>query len=178
MRKVEVKVYNEQWFSMFEEEANKLHEIFGPEIIEIHHIGSTSVKGLKSKPVIDIMPVVRDINRVDEFNTAMVAIGYKSKGENGIFGRRYFQKGGDNRTHHVHIYELGNPEIERHLAFRDYLRTHPDASKKYGDLKEELSQCFPYDMKSYIKGKEQLALEIERKAVAWYRSSRIYESNN
>ncbi|MGE8077393.1 GrpB family protein [Peribacillus loiseleuriae] len=172
MRKVEVKPYNETWFSMFEEEANELHEIFGPEIIEIHHIGSTSVNGLQAKPIIDIMPVVRDINRIDEFNTAMYTIGYESKGENGIFGRRYFQKGGDNRTHHVHIYELDNPEIERHLAFRDYLRVHPDGAKKYGDLKEELSQRFPYEIESYIKGKDQLALEIERKAVAWYRSLR------
>lgn len=172
LRKVKVKLYNEQWFSMFEEEENKLHEIFGSEIIEIHHIGSTSVNGLKAKPIIDIMPVVRDIKRIDEFNTAMVTIGYEPKGENGISGRRYFQKGGDNRTHHVHIYELGNPEIKRHLVFRDYLRAHPDTAKKYGDLKEELSQRFPYDIESYVKGKEKLVLEIELKAVTWYRGSR------
>ncbi|CAI9387558.1 Dephospho-CoA kinase [Bacillus sp. T2.9-1] len=172
MRRVEVKPYNEQWLSMFEEEANKLLEIFGSEIIEIHHIGSTSVNGLMAKPIIDIMPIVRDINRIDEFNTAMVAIGYEPKGENGITRRRYFQKGGDNRTHHVHIYELGNPEIERHIAFRDYLRVHPYDAKKYGDLKDALSQRFPYNIESYIKGKEKLALEIERKALEWYRSSR------
>ncbi|KAA0955451.1 GrpB family protein [Sporosarcina sp. ANT_H38] len=172
MRKVEVKPYNEQWFSMFEKEANKLHEIFQSEIIEIHHIGSTSVNGLKAKPIIDIMPVVRNINRIDEFNTAMVTSGYEPKGENGISERRYFQKGGDNRTHHVHVYELGNPEIERHLAFRDYLRAYPDEAKKYGDLKEKLSQLFPYDIESYIKGKEQVALEIEQKAVAWNLDSR------
>ncbi|WP_245645097.1 GrpB family protein [Peribacillus loiseleuriae] len=122
----------------------------------------------------DIMPVVRDINRIDEFNTAMFTIGYESKGENGIFGRRYFQKGEDNRTHHVHIYELENPGVERHLAFRDYLRVHPDGAKKYGDLKEELSQRFPYEIESYISGKDQLALEIERKAVARYRSLSAY----
>ncbi|ALC81196.1 MULTISPECIES: GrpB family protein [Bacillus] len=172
MRKVEVKPYNEKWLSMFEEEANTLHKIFGPEIIDIHHIGSTSVNGLKAKPIIDIMPVVRDINQIDSFNKTMVAIGYEPKGENGIFQRRYFQKGGDNRTHHVHIYQLGNSEIDRHLAFRDYLRAHPDATKKYGDLKEDLSQRFPYTIELYIKGKEQLVLEIEQKAVPWYRSSR------
>ena len=80
------------------------------------------------------------------------------------------KKGGDNRTHHIHIYQLGNSEIDRHLAFRDYLRAHPDAAKKYGDLKEDLSQRFPYDIESYIKGKEQLVLEIDRKAMVWYQS--------
>lgn len=168
MRIVEVKPYDEQWASNFEEESHKLHEIFGSEIIEMHHIGSTSVIGLLAKPIIDIMPVVRDINRIDEFHKAMVAIGYDPKGENGIPERRYFQKGGDNRTHHVHIYEWGNSEIERHLAFRDYLRAHPDVAQNYGDLKKRLSQRFPYDIESYIKGKEQLALEIDRKAIAWY----------
>lgn len=170
MRKVEVKPYNEQWLSMFEEEANILYKILDLEVIDIHHIGSTSVNGLKAKPIIDIMPVVKDINRIDKFNVSMMAIGYKPKGENGISNRRYFQKGGDNRTHHVHIYQLGSSEINRHLAFRDYLRAHPEVAKKYGDLKEYLSQRFPYDIESYIKGKELLALEIERKAMVWYQS--------
>lgn len=168
MRKIEVKSYDEHWIWLFENEAEKLHRIFGPEIIKIHHIGSTSVNGLKAKPIIDMMPIVKEINRIDQYNPAMIGLGYEPKGENGIFGRRYFKKGGDNRTHHVHIYEVGNPEIERHLAFRNYLRAKPDVAKAYGDLKEELSQRFPYDMASYIKGKQQLALEIERNAVAWY----------
>ncbi|MFF2589162.1 GrpB family protein [Peribacillus butanolivorans] len=172
MRKVEVTEYNNQWTSMYKEEANVIHKIFGPEIIEIYHIGSTSVYGLKAKPVIDIMPVVRKIHLIDEFNKNMLGVGYEPKGENGLSGRRFFQKGGDNRTHHVHIYQLGNPEIERHLAFRNFLRENPSAAEKYGDLKEELSYIFPYDMDSYIKGKEKLLLEIERKALSWYRSSR------
>ena len=125
MRKVEVKLYDGKWGSMFEEESRRLYEIFGAEIIELHHIGSTSVKGLHAKPIIDLMPVVKDIHRMNDYNTAMIAIGYEPKGENGIAGRRYFQKGGDHRTHHVHMYAWGHSEIKRHLAFRDYLRAHP-----------------------------------------------------
>src|SRR5690606_14904490 len=90
MRKVEVKLYDKQWVSMFEEESRKLYEIFGTEIIELHHIGSTSVSGLQAKPIIDMMPVLRDIHRVNDYNTAMISIGYEPKGENGIAGRRYF----------------------------------------------------------------------------------------
>ncbi|MGY0691844.1 GrpB family protein [Virgibacillus sp. FSP13] len=167
MRKVRVTPYNEKWPSMFTEEANKLRKIFGSEIVSIYHIGSTSVKGLKAKPIIDIMPLVKNIKSVDSFNDAMKKIGYEAKGENGIPGRRYFQKGGDNRTHHVHIFESGDHEGERHIAFRDYLRAHPNTAKKYGDLKETLAQRFPNDIEAYIKGKEQLVLEIERQAIAW-----------
>ncbi|UJL47099.1 GrpB family protein [Virgibacillus sp. NKC19-16] len=170
MRKAEVTPYNKSWPKMFEKEASKLHAVFGSEIIQIHHVGSTSVKGLKAKPVIDIMPVVKSISRIDEYNAAMIDIGYEPKGENGIQGRRFYQKGGDERTHHVHVYESGSSNIERHLAFRDYLRTYPEALKKYADLKEELSKRFLYDVASYTKEKGQLVSEIESKAVIWYQN--------
>ncbi|WP_391202421.1 GrpB family protein [Psychrobacillus sp. L4] len=169
MRKVEVVSYSGDWKERFEEEAEQIQKVLGSEIITIYHIGSTSVNGLSAKPIIDIMPVVRDINNIDAFNGAMIAIGYEPKGENGLPGRRYFQKGGDNRTHHVHIYEMDNPEIERHLAFRDYLRTYPEVANDYGQLKEMLAKQFPYDIESYIVGKEQLATEIEEKAIQWYK---------
>lgn len=158
---------------MYEKEAKRLCDIFGREIIEIHHIGSTSVKGLPAKPVIDIMPVVKDIARVDDFNTAMIDIGYEAKGENGLPGRRFFQKGGSARTHHIHFYGIDNPEIDRHLAFRNYLRTHPDVLKKYGNLKEELSQRFPDNIDAYIRGKEQLISKMEKKAVYWCQGSKF-----
>ncbi|MFM9281254.1 GrpB family protein [Paenibacillus jiagnxiensis] len=167
MRKVEVTPYNKQWAWMYEEEANKLRLIFGEQLAAIHHIGSTSVPGLEAKPVIDIMPVVNDIKLVDEYNHYMQEIGYEPKGENGITGRRFFQKGGDDRTHHVHIFQVGNFDIERHLAFRDYLREHPKAVQEYGQLKQQLAGQFPYDIESYINGKNQLVLEIERKAMEW-----------
>jgi GrpB-like predicted nucleotidyltransferase (UPF0157 family) len=120
MRMVEVSFYDEEWGLMFEEEKSKLYSIYGAELVDVHHIGSPSIKGLKAKPIIDIMPVVKDINIVETFNDQMREIGYDPKGENGIPGRRYFQKGGDKRTHHVYIYEQDDKQIERHIAFRNY----------------------------------------------------------
>lgn len=168
MRKVEVSSYNEKWIQMFCEEAKKLNLIFGNEIIDIYHIGSTSVSGLKAKPIIDIMPVVKDINNVDKYNIEMQEIGYAPKGEKGIVNRRYFQKGGDNRSHHVHIYQIGSYEIKRHLAFRDYLKSHPDEIKNYGELKEKLARQFPNDIDSYINGKDYFVKDMELKALEWY----------
>jgi GrpB-like predicted nucleotidyltransferase (UPF0157 family) len=172
MRKVDVSPYNEQWSSMFKEEAESLRGIFGQQLVDIHHIGSTSVLGLKAKPIIDIMPVVKDINVIDEYNHAMKELEYEPKGENGIAERRYFEKGRDNHTHHLHIYQVGSPEIERHLAFRDYLISHLEAVKEYGNLKEQLAKQFPCDIKSYIRGKEVLVSKIERKALIWYQTFR------
>lgn len=62
---VRVTEYNEKWDRMFREEAQKLREILADELVDIHHIGSTSVPGLKAKPIIDMMPVVKDIEKTN-----------------------------------------------------------------------------------------------------------------
>lgn len=65
--------------------------------------------------------------------------------------------------------ELGSPEIERHLAFRNYVQTFTSVAKEYGELKEKLSQRYPNDIGSYIEGKQQLTMEIEQQALIWNR---------
>ncbi|SDH00372.1 GrpB domain, predicted nucleotidyltransferase, UPF0157 family [Planococcus glaciei] len=165
MRKVVVTEYNPEWPRLFEEAATELKKVFGEECLAIHHFGSTSVEGMAAKPIIDLLPVVRKIETVDRFNGEMLALGYEPKGENGLPGRRYFQKGGDERSHHVHIYGSGNPEIKRHLAFRDYLKKHPKEAERYGTLKKKLAEAHPWDIEKYIQGKEQMAANIEKQAM-------------
>jgi GrpB-like predicted nucleotidyltransferase (UPF0157 family) len=118
MRNIHIVPYNPDWQPQYESEAARLRSVFGDLLVAIHHIGSTSVPGLHAKPLIDIMPIVRDIERVEDYNEVMVALGYTTRGENGISGRRYFTKGKDDqRSHHVHIYAADNPEVTAHLQF-------------------------------------------------------------
>ncbi|WP_025785382.1 GrpB family protein [Sporosarcina sp. D27] len=168
-RKVEVLPYSSTWLPAFQKEADTLRNIFGSELLEVHHIGSTAVVGLSAKPVIDLLLVVRSISRVDEWNEAMRGIGYEAKGENGIAGRRYFQKGGNARSHHVHVFEEGSPAIVRHLVFRDFLRVHPARALEYGELKTRLAEQYPYDIEKYIEGKSELIRRIECDALQWSR---------
>lgn len=168
MRKIEVVPYNKDWPFLFQKEACLIKKIFGHEIVEIYHIGSTSVVGLKAKPIIDILPVVKDIDKVDDFNGKMIKIGYEPTGENGIAGRRFFHKGGDNRTHHVHIFEKGDANIKRHVAFTKFLNAHPVIANQYGELKEQLAKNFTYDPEAYSKGKDQFVKKIELDALNWF----------
>lgn len=157
--------YNSDWPTMFEKEAEKLREIFGDLILEIRHIGSTSIPNMWAKPIIDITLVVTDIRKVDSYNDAMRSAGYEVKGEYGILFRRYFQKEINGvRTHNIHVYEIGHPEIDRHIAFRDYLRKHIEEAKIYASLKRELAVKFPHDMDAYINGKEDFVHQIDKKA--------------
>jgi len=169
MRKVEVVEYNMIWPILFEEEAKKIRNILGDQLIEIHHIGSTAVENLNAKPIIDIMPVVRDITKIDYYNKEFEKLGYEAVGEYGIADRRFFIKGSIIRTHHVHIFDIRNfKEIERHLAVRDYLRTHPEEAFEYGQLKIKLASLYPYDIEAYCNGKDAFVKELEKKALKWY----------
>lgn len=168
--KVMIKKHSEKWSQMYEHESCLIKDILGDELVDIHHIGSTSVSGLKAKPIIDIMPVVKSIEKVDLFNKQMEQIGYESLGEFGIKGRRYFRKGAGNRTHQIHVFQIDNQiDIDRHLAVRDYLRTHSDDARQYGDLKEDLANEFPNDIQSYADGKDSFVKELEQKALVWYK---------
>jgi len=155
---------------MFEQESRILHSILKELLVEIHHIGSTAIPGICAKPVIDILPVVKDISKVDELNEVFEAKGYEARGEFGLPGRRYFIKGEPERTHHIHIYQEGNPEIIRHLAFRDYMRYHPMEAKEYSELKEKLAQEYADNRDAYIDGKDAFVKERERRALLWWNS--------
>jgi GrpB-like predicted nucleotidyltransferase (UPF0157 family)/GNAT superfamily N-acetyltransferase len=160
---VKVVPYDAEWPLMFEAEAKLIQHALGNNCIAIHHIGSTAVSGLNAKPIIDILPVVKDILQVDPAIPAMEKLGYESKGEYGILFRRYFQKSINNRTHNVHVFEQGNPDIERHLKFRDWMRTHSKDREAYGALKAELALKFPNDILRYCLGKDAFVADIDTK---------------
>lgn len=167
-RKIEVVDYRPEWDTMFKVESKKIKKILGKNCVGVYHIGSTSVKGLPAKPIIDIMPVVKDISLVDAHNGEFEALGYECRGEFGIPGRRFFAKGGDNRTHHIHIFEQSDQtDIQRHIAVRDYLNAHSDTAAKYAALKKKLAAEFPFDNDGYCDGKEEYMKSLEEKALHW-----------
>lgn len=163
MRIIEVVPYNPKWPQLFEIEAALIKKALGDNCIAIYHVGSTSVPGLSAKPIIDILPVVKDILEVDHRTKAMENLGYVAKGENGMAFRRFFQKGGTVKTHNVHVYEQGDPEIDRYLKFRDWMRSHPDDREAYAKLKKELAAKFPHDILSYCNGKDAFVASIDDK---------------
>ncbi|EJO5347744.1 GrpB family protein [Clostridium botulinum] len=167
VRIIEVVPHNSQWKIQYEKEADKIYNIMKEEIIQMYHIGSTAIEGIYAKPVIDILVEVEDINNVDNYSEQMKSLGYIPKGEYGIKDRRFFFKGLYDRTHHVHIFETGDPEIERHINFRDYMIAHKEEAKKYEELKKELALKFKYDIDSYCSGKNSFIKEIDKKAKLW-----------
>lgn len=173
MRKTNIVPWSKEWASIFEKEAMILNEIFQDTAIHIHHIGSTSIKTIGyAKPIIDILIVVDDISSIDRLNSSMLELGYEVKGENGISGRRFFQKGGDQRTHHVHVFQQGDKQINFHLDFKRYLLQHPEQAARYRQKKLELATQYPDDHHRYQEGKQELVSELARLAKQWGEKTR------
>ncbi len=148
MRKVEVVPHNRELQNLFEAESRLINRVLAPNVIAIHHIGSTDISSIYAKLIINLLVAVKEINYVDKQNSRMETIGYKAMGEFGIVGRRYFCKHNllGIRTHHVRIFTSTSSEIGRHLGFRDYLIAHPIKAIEYSLLKQKLVQQYPYDI--------------------------------
>ena len=148
--------YDPEWPSKYVRERDYITEILKENCISIYHIGSTSVPGLAAKPIIDIMAVVRSLEKVDTVAEKFSEIGYEYLGEFGI-------------THQIHIFQADDwNNIGRHLAFRDYMHTHEKERNEYAKIKKDLAQKFPYDIDGYCDGKENFVREMEERALAQY----------
>lgn len=160
--KIQVVPYSTTWPFQFKVEAHKIADALGDNCITVHHVGSTAIEGLWAKPIIDIIPVVKDVFLVDQQNLAMQALGYVAKGEHGMLFRRYFQRVAPIPACNVHVYEEGSGEIERLVLFRDFLNQNAVYKEKYADLKRKLGDEHN-DITRYTLAKDALVKEIDSK---------------
>jgi GrpB-like predicted nucleotidyltransferase (UPF0157 family) len=155
---VRLEPYTPEWQRLFKIEKASLQTLLSPYILDIQHVGSTSIPGMSAKPIIDIAIAITDFEKASVCIPLLEGLGYEYKGEFGIPRRHYFVKG-DPRTFHIHMSEINSLEWQNTLLFRDYLCQHPDVAKEYAELKTQLALMYPQDRTAYMNGK---ATFIER----------------
>jgi GrpB-like predicted nucleotidyltransferase (UPF0157 family) len=143
------------WADLFQREANELRPALGDSVVRIEHVGSTAVPGLEAKPILDIVVAVGCMTDAAPFEQALAPLGYCHQAEHDMPGRLYFVKRTPDgkSTHHLNITELGTECWFTLVAFRDYLRSHPEAREEYGALKRELARRHRHDRPAYQDGK-------------------------
>lgn len=161
-KKVIVLPYDEAWKSSFIKIRDEIKDALGGLALRIEHVGSTSVEGLAAKPVIDIDVVIKDNTVLNDVIAALEKAGYYYEGDLGIKGREAFGYQGKEHLmkHHLYVCPEDSPELKRHISFRDYLRSHPEAVKEYGRIKEEAAALYPDDIDKYMKHKAPLITKI------------------
>ena len=164
-KRVVVVPYNEQWKTDFEIIKQHLFPAVKDLIINIEHIGSTSVEDLSAKPIIDIDIVIKDYSVFDNVVEKLASLSYIHEGNLGIKDREAFDYKGkvDLPKHHLYVCPEFSEELYRHITFRDYLRNNPEAVQKYSKVKEEGAKLFSDSIDDYIAYKSPCIKEIYKK---------------
>lgn len=165
MKHVIVVPYDKNWKKDFQKIKEELLITLKDLIIDIEHVGSTSVLGLASKPCIDIDVIIKDYSNFEEVRTSLEKIGYIYEGDLGIQDRiafTYIDKP-HLQKHHLYVCPINSMELKRHLKFRDYLKNNEVSRLKYEQAKIEASHLFPNDIDKYIEYKSKVIKEIYKK---------------
>jgi GrpB-like predicted nucleotidyltransferase (UPF0157 family) len=160
MNPVVVVEYDPEWPRLFEELHARLWPAISDVATAIEHVGSTSVPGLTAKPIIDLTAVVPTAGDVPAAIERLTAQGYDHQGNLGVEGREAFRSPASTPRHHLYLCPQDSLALRNHLAVRDHLRTHPDAARRYGDLKTSLAERFREDVESYTHGKTEAIVQI------------------
>lgn len=162
---VKLEAYDPEWVSEYEKEKSIIQDYIGNYIIDIQHVGSTSIEGLISKPIIDIAVGVDTLEEGHMCINLLGQLGYEYKGYIGVSERLFFAKGDEsNRTHHIHIEKIGSNNWYNHILFRDYLRLHEYVRDEYAELKKMLALEYTNNRETYTAKKVDFILDIVERA--------------
>jgi GrpB-like predicted nucleotidyltransferase (UPF0157 family) len=191
--KIIIEAYQPAWVQQFQQEKATIQTALAQLSPQVEHIGSTSVPGLGAKPIIDILVGIQQEDQLDQTIPPMMAAGYTyfRKHEPGMPYRRFYVRlldaqgqkppamvdigeglviGQDFKSvTHIHLLVKDTIHWTRHIAFRDYLRTHPDVAAQYDALKRKKSQQDFKDGIAYNEAKDEFVKKVEADAVKWYR---------
>ena len=153
------------WPDMFEVVATKVRSALGDRALLLEHIGSTSVPDLWAKPMIDVDLVVADSSREDTYLPDLEAAGFVLRAREPQWHEHRVFRGADPSSI-LHVWSPGSQELERHLVFRDWLRTHPDDRAAYGALKAELAARGFRDVMDYNNHKAEHIYDLYERIFA------------
>lgn len=164
---VKVCPHDTRWEEDAKDTIERLGKILQTAAVDIEHVGSTAIRTICAKPIIDIAVGVKDPGDILKFNDQLLAEGFIFRGED-IPGQYLYVLGDeDSRTHHIHVVKYDSVEWNNYINMRDYLNSHEEDARRYSELKERLALQFPSDRNKYTEMKSELISEILNKARIW-----------
>jgi GrpB-like predicted nucleotidyltransferase (UPF0157 family) len=164
-RQVVVADYDPIWPHWYESAAFRIREALGDKVLQLDHVGSTSVRGLPAKPLIDINMVVADTTDEDAYVPPLEAIGYKLRVREPDWYEHRMLRGFDPPVN-LHVFNPGCEEVDQMLLLRDWLRTHDEDCDLYARTKRELAAKEWKYLQNYADAKSEVVQEILARARA------------
>jgi GrpB-like predicted nucleotidyltransferase (UPF0157 family) len=167
---IRIVAYDPAWPAMAAAELRRIKDALGALAVRVEHVGSTAVPGLAAKPIVDLQISVDRVEPRQRYVEPLERLGYLFAPAPESPDHHFFGKPPQRpRTHHVHVCEAGSEHELRHLAVRDFLRTHAGEAARYAALKRRLVARHGQDRLAYIDGKDEYVTALEGRAVAWVR---------
>lgn len=158
-----------EWEINAEETIMLMKTILGDTCIDIQHVGSTSIKHICAKPIIDIAVAINELADILPYNDVL--------SKNGIFYRKEETTGqllylmgdleNEIKTHHIHVVKYNSVNWQNYLNFRDFLNAFPEKARLYNELKQELAKKYASERKLYTDGKSELIKALLKEAEEW-----------
>lgn len=162
---MELVIHNPAWSEVFAKEVILIESVFdADELLDIQHVGSTSIASIKAKPIIDIAVLVTPDEFIQGYVRPLSKIGYEFFPESSSTERLFFRKGTPVQFHLSLTQEGLTPYFDRQIIFRDYLNDHVEAAKEYEKLKESLLAEFPDAGQKYADSKTEFIMKILQQA--------------
>ena len=154
--------HEKYWHDLFESEKYVLHALLHNYVLDIQHVGSTAVDGIKAKPIIDIAVLISDEEDFHTIVDVLESNGYEYKGDAGSSGGELIVKcsAPDVRTHHIHFVRKADLQWKNYLYFRDVLNTNHELALAYNELKEELEKKFMHNRQEYTRAKNEFISRV------------------
>ncbi|MEG2656868.1 MAG: GrpB family protein [Clostridium sp.] len=153
--------YSEEWSMLFEKEKINIYNCIKEYVIDIQHVGSTSIKGMYAKPIIDIVVAIKNLEDGFKLIDDIESIGYHFKGSLGKSNRFFFWKGNDkSNTHNLHIVQHGDKNFDNLILFRNFMSNHCDYREEYCRLKLDLANKYKEDRDAYTKSKTKFIVNV------------------
>ena len=166
---VRLEPHQDEWEAEGRQICRKIREILDKDLVDVQHVGSTSIRGIHAKPIIDVAVAVRDLQdiRKHDEELAQAGIVYRKEDYPGQLLYRCGDFENEIITHFIHVVLYGSPQWHNYLNFRDYLNTFEAEAKVYEKCKLNLWEQHPNDRDAYVTGKAALVTELLQKAAEW-----------
>ena len=161
--------HQEEWDMEGKRICASIKEILGKDVIDVQHVGSTSIKSICAKPIIDIAVSVRDFQDIRKHDDELTEHGIIYRKED-YQGQHLYRIGDlDNGivTHFIHVVLEDSVQWNNYINFRDYLNSHAEEAETYEKCKQDLWARYPHDREAYVEGKSELVTELLAKASDW-----------